>query len=160
MQCSLLRLKSRSAREASRHVDFMGNYLTVTRVCFIYVADEFSFFSWFSWTKWTRWVNLKVYLFNQVEWGKEMGSRFLFATPGVWELPLRPTASAVRNFVCGVCRWLGWWWLVLGLLRVDITLGDGCGIWEHSCTVSGKWNISRVILRLMDGYIKPEGSCH
>ena len=109
---------------------------------------SFSFFSWFSWTKWTRWVNLNVYLFNQVEWGKEMGSRFLFATPGVWELPLRPTASAVRNFVCGVCRWLGWRWLVLGLLRVDITLGDGCGIWEHSCTVSGKWNISRVILRL------------
>ena len=82
MQSLLLRLKSGSVRKASRHADFMG----------------FFFYSLCGWTKWARWVNLKFFLslsdFNQVEWG-EMSPRFPFATPGVWELPLRPTSGDV-----------------------------------------------------------------
>ena len=37
MQCLLLRLKSRKAREASRHADFMGNCLTVSHTCLLYL---------------------------------------------------------------------------------------------------------------------------
>ena len=41
----------------------------------------------------------KVYLFvpgvNQLEWGRETSPRFPFVTPGVWRLPLRPTAYQV-----------------------------------------------------------------
>ena len=60
---------------------------------------SFSFSSWCSWTKQVGWVNLRFYLFvsgvNQVEWGRELSQRFPFVTPGVWELPFRPTASKV-----------------------------------------------------------------
>ena len=33
----LLRIKSRSARKASRHADFMGNCLTVSHTCLLYL---------------------------------------------------------------------------------------------------------------------------
>ena len=33
------------------------------------------------------------------------------------------------------------------LFEVDATLSDGCGF-DNACTVSAKWNIHRVILRL------------
>ena len=83
-------------------------WLLVTRVCFIYLGDVFFFFSWYSWTKWARWVNLKFYLslsgFNQVEWGREMSPRFPFPTPGVWELPLRPTVSEVAKLIIYLFR--------------------------------------------------------
>ena len=50
-----------------------------------------------------------------------------------------------------VCRWLSQWWLVFAtgflfwLLGVDATLSDG---FDNTCTVSGAWNVSRVIPRL------------
>ena len=37
MQCLLSRLKSRSARKASRHADFMGNGLSVSHTCLLYL---------------------------------------------------------------------------------------------------------------------------
>ena len=44
MQCLLLRLKSRSAREASRHAASMGNCPTVSHTCLVYLSsDEFFF---------------------------------------------------------------------------------------------------------------------
>ena len=33
--------------------------------------------------------------------------------------------------VWNVCRWLIQWRVILALLGVDATLGDGCGIWEY-----------------------------
>ena len=141
MQCLLLRLKFRSAQEASHHADFMGNCPTVSqRVCFIYLADEMSLCSWCSWMKWARWVNLKFSLslsgFHQVEWGREMSPRFPFTTSGVWELSLRS-----RNLVCVVCFCsIGDWSLkLLWEMRVGF---------ENTCTATGKWNVSRVIPRL------------
>ena len=44
MQCLLLRLKSRSAREASSHAASMGNCPTVSHTCLVYLSsDEFFF---------------------------------------------------------------------------------------------------------------------
>ena len=43
MQCLLLRLKSRSAREASPHADFMGNYPTGSHTCQLYLPRRFAF---------------------------------------------------------------------------------------------------------------------
>ena len=108
MQCLLLRLKSRSAREASRHAGVMGTCLTVSHTRFLYLPERWVFVcSWCSWTKWARWVNVKfshsLSGFNQVEWGREMNPRFPFATPAVWVLPRRPTASEAA---CSVCKWL------------------------------------------------------
>ena len=37
MQCLLLRLKSQSARKASRHADFIGNCLTVSHTNLLYL---------------------------------------------------------------------------------------------------------------------------
>ena len=64
MQYLLLRLKSRSAREASRHVDFIGNCLTVSHKYLLHLPRRwvFLFCLWCSWTKWAPWVNLKFYL--------------------------------------------------------------------------------------------------
>ena len=43
MQCLLPRLKSRSARKASLHADFMGNCLTVSHTCLIYLPCKLLF---------------------------------------------------------------------------------------------------------------------
>ena len=43
MQCLLLRLKSRSARETSPHADFMGNCLTVSNTCLLYLPRRWIF---------------------------------------------------------------------------------------------------------------------
>ena len=55
--------------------------------------------SWCSWTKQGGLVNLRFYLFvsgvNYSEQEREVSSRFSFVTPGVWALPLRPTANEV-----------------------------------------------------------------
>ena len=44
-------------------------------------------------------MNLRFNLFvsgvNQVKFEREASPRFPFVTPGVWELPLRPTMSKV-----------------------------------------------------------------
>ena len=45
MQCLLLRLKSRSAREASHHAAFMGNCPTVSHTCYIYLPSRLVFLS-------------------------------------------------------------------------------------------------------------------
>ena len=98
MQCLLLLPKSRSAREAAHHADFMVNCPTVSHRCLFHLPRRWVF-PWCSWTKWARWVNLKFYLsisgLNQGECGREMSPRFPFITPGVWELPLRPNANKV-----------------------------------------------------------------
>ena len=46
-----------------------------------------------------------------------------------------------------VWRWLSWWWLVLfywGLMLLRLMGVE----FENTCTVSGKWNVFRVIPRL------------
>ena len=43
MRCLLLRLKSRSARKAFRHADFMGNCLTVSHKCLLYLPRRWVF---------------------------------------------------------------------------------------------------------------------
>ena len=104
----MLLLKSQSARESSRHTDFISNCLTVSHTCLLYLPRRWVFCSWCSWSKWARWVHLKFYLslsgFNQVEWGREMSPRFPFPTPGVWELPLRPTVSEVAKLIIYLFR--------------------------------------------------------
>ena len=114
---------------------------------------SFSFCSWCSWTKWARWVYLKFYLslsrFNQVECGREMSPRFPCATPGVWELLLRPNANKVAQFsVCIVFvddEANGGWFLFYWKLMLLWVMGVGL---ENTCIVSGKWHVSRVMPRL------------
>ena len=43
MQCLLLGLKSRSAREASHHADFKGNCTTVSHTCLLYLPSRLVF---------------------------------------------------------------------------------------------------------------------
>ena len=43
MQCLLLRLKSKSSREASRHAAFMGNCPTVSHMCELYLPSRWVF---------------------------------------------------------------------------------------------------------------------
>ena len=85
-----------------------------------------------------------------------MSPRFLFDTPGVWELSFRPIASEVAKFsacvcvcvcVCSVCGWLSQWWLVFVPLGLMLLWVMGVGF-ENTCTVSRKWNVSRVTARL------------
>ena len=44
MQCLWLQLKSRSAREASRQANFIGNWLTVSHTCLLYLPRKWVFF--------------------------------------------------------------------------------------------------------------------
>ena len=78
-----------------------------------------------------------------------MSPRFLCVTPVVRELSLNLSASEVICLLCVACfcRLLSQWWLFFVLLEVDATLGDGVGF-ENTCSVSGKWNVSRVALSL------------
>ena len=88
MQYLLLRLKSRSSREASHHPAFMSNFPTIHVLALSALVDEFS-------------VLFLVYL-NEMRTLVESGgmnkgceSKICFVTSGVWLLPLRPTASEV-----------------------------------------------------------------
>ena len=97
--------------------------------------------------------NLKFYIFvfgvKQVEWGREVSPIFSFVTQGFWELFLRSTTSEVARFsVWSVCRWLSQLGLVLVLLRVDATLGDGFGIWEHLYSFREVNCLERLFLKL------------
>ena len=112
-----------------------------------------SFCCWCNRTKWGRWGNLRFYIFvfgvKQVEWGNEVSPIFSFLTQGFWELPLRSTTSEVALFsVWSVCRWLSQLRLVFVLLRVDATLGDGFGIWEHLSSFREVNCLERVFLKL------------
>ena len=86
---------------------------------------------------------------------------FLFSSQEVWELSFRPNASEGRNrvcvcvcvcvcvfvCVCSVCKWLREWWLVFVLWSLMLLWVMGVRF-DNTCTVSGKWNVSRVIPRL------------
>ena len=79
----------------------------------------------------------------------EMNPRFPFVTPGVWELPLIPSATEVAWFsVCGVFvddlvngTWFLFYWglMLLWVMGVEF---------DNTCAVSGKWYVLRVIPRL------------
>ena len=102
-----------------------------------------SFGSWCSWTKQEDWVNRRFYLFiscvNQVEWEREMRH------PGVWELPLKLTQARWHNLVRVECfrvcfAWLLFYWVLMLLWVVSVGF-------DNTCTLSGKWNVSKVIPR-------------
>ena len=80
MQCLLLRLKLRSAREASRHAAFMGNCLTC--VSFIFLVDEL-FFLFLVYLNEMSTLGESIVLFFLflvlIRWNE----KFPFATPGV-----------------------------------------------------------------------------
>ena len=85
-----------------------------------------------------------------IRWNEKgrWGQDFLLSPQVVWELPLRRTTREVAWFrVWNVWRWLSQCWLVFVLLGVDATRSDGVGFSNH-CTVSSKWNVSRIILRI------------
>ena len=103
---------------------------------------SFSFGSWCSWTKQESWVNIRcIFLFLVlIRWNEE--GRWV--TLAVWELPVTYyELDGIIWCVWSVCRWLSqWWFWGLMLLRV---MGVG---FDNICTVSRKWNFSRVIPRL------------
>ena len=112
---------------------------------------SFSFCFRFSWMKWPCWLNLRFYLsvsgVNQVEWGREM-SDFLLLAQRIESFPSDPPQAGWHNLVrvYGVCRWLSQLWLVFVLLGLMLPWVMHVGF-ENTCTVSGKWNIPRIILR-------------
>ena len=53
----------------------------------------------------------------------------------------------VSKYYENVCRWLSQWWLVFDFLGFMLLRVMGLGF-DNTCTVSGKWNVTRIISRL------------
>ena len=86
MQCILIRLKTHSARVASRHQLLWATaQLLVTCFSLIYLVDEFSFLLLEQRNEMRMLGDLRFYLFvsgvNQAECGREVSPRFPFVIP-------------------------------------------------------------------------------
>ena len=82
-----------------------------------------------------------------VRWNE---SRISFFTPGVWGYHSHLLRVRCHNLVCVECsqmiKWMvgGWFLFSWGLMLLWVmSVGS-----ENTCTVPGRWNVFRVILRL------------
>ena len=120
-------------------------WLLVTRVCFIYLQDEFFFLFLVLLNEMSTLGESKVFFLFLVliRWNEE--GRWVLdflLPPRVFEsYPSDLPRSRSRNLVCVVCFCsIGDWSLKLVWeMRVGF---------ENTCTATGKWNVSRVIPRL------------
>ena len=133
-------LKFQSAKGLAIQFLWATARLLVTRVSLVYLvllSMSFSLCSWCSWTKQERWADLRFHLFvsgvKSREWGREVSARFPCVSSGVRELPLSywgevRSCNLVRVECLQMIKPIV---VIFILLEVDVTLGDGCVIWEH-----------------------------
>ena len=124
MQYLLFRLKYQSAREASHHsfllfVPGIAEQSKVLSFCF-----------------WCESGGMRKGDESKISFCHPRGVRASTQT-------YRERGSVI-SCVWSVCRWLSHWWLVFVLQGVGAVLSDG---FDNTSTVSGKWNVSRVIPR-------------
>ena len=159
MQCLLLQLKSRSVREASWLANVIGNWLTVSHTCLLYLPRKEVFLFWVGKSEVLSFFLVLIRWNDQGRWDQELlllPQRFESLSSDLMRVRWRSLAR-----VCVQC-----------LLMVKLTVVGFCSIggWCYSgfwvwglrtlAQFQGSEMFPGLFQDLKDWYIKSEGSFH